>query len=298
MMKVLGLLAMIILFSGCSDSIEPSISGFKLLTPRPYGYVTGDEIIHRIEFETRNAVILQPGSLPAQGVINRWLNVNKVTLKQVAVDSGFFYRIELRYQVFYAPQEVKMLTIPGFKLNLKQGENSTEQAVPAWHFTLSPLRELAVRKDDNGEYMRPDAPPQRLSPEQPRQWLVVSGLAALFSALTLGYLAGYFPGLSGPAIFKRAARQMAGLSEHDMGQVLTILHQAFNSLYKKPLFQHQLEDFFQQHSAYRSLAQQFEWFFDYSNQYFFAGDVQVDPTHIQKLKQLCRECRLIERGGL
>lgn len=288
-------IALILIFSllGCSGSIDEPVSYFNVETPRPFGYVNGDEIPQRIIIETRSGITLQTGSLPAKGQINRWLNLNQVTVKQ----SGQRYQIDLLYQVFYAPLEVKALTLPGFTVQLSQGEKSVGKSIPAWTFTLSPLRELVVRQTEQGEYMRPDSPPSLLTND--RAWLGLAAslsIAALIAAY-LGYLYACFPGLSRRTMFKRALRKLAGLSKTDMEQALTIVHQALNNLNGQPLFADRLSDFYRRNPQYRQISAQLAWFFNYSNRYFFSGGMVAVTQDLQQLKDLCESCRKIERGS-
>jgi mxaA protein len=280
---------------GCSD--KQAVSDFELLTPRPFGYVIGDEIQHRLLLETRNGVKLQAGSLPRPGTLNRWLNLNQITVKESRAGSGFRYTIDLTYQVFYAPNEVKMLTIPGFELTLGQGDKTAGQAVPAWNFTLSPLRELAVRKDDGGEYKRPDAMTPMLSNDGPMLGLSAAGLVALFSAAGLAFLYGYLPGMPRRSIFKRASSKLARLSGQELEQGLTVFHDALNALNRQPLFKHKLAGFYRQYPQYRSVAGKLDWFFNCSNSYFFAGEAEPGAEALDRLRKLCAECREIERGS-
>jgi len=280
---------------GCSD--QQAVSDVELLTPRPFGYVIGDEIQHRLLLETRNGVKLQAGSLPRQGALNRWLNLNRITVKESRAGSGFRYTIDLTYQVFYAPNEVKMLTIPGFNLTLGQGDKTAGQAVPAWNFTLSPLRELAVRKDDSGEYKRPDAMPPMLPSGGPMLALIIAGLGALLSAAGLAFLYGYLPGMPRRSIFKRAGGKLARLSGRELEQGLTVFHDALNALNRQPLFKHKLAGFYRQHPQYRSVGEQLEWFFNCSNSHFFAGVAEPGPEALDRLRKLCADCREIERGS-
>jgi mxaA protein len=280
---------------GCSD--QQAVSDVELLTPRPFGYVIGDEIRHRLLLETRNGIKLQAGSLPRQGALNRWLNLNQIKVEESRAGSGFRYTIDLTYQVFYAPNEVKMLTIPGFELTLGQGDKTAEQAVPAWNFTLSPLRELAVRKDGSGEYKRPDAMPPMLPAGGPVFGLIIAGLGALSSATGLAFLYGYLPGMPRRSIFKRASRKLARLSGQELEQGLAVFHDALNALNRQPLFKHKLAGFYRQHPQYRSVGEQLEWFFNCSNSYFFAGVIESGPETLDKLRKLCADCREIERGS-
>lgn len=287
------LLIMVLSLLGCSGSIDEPVSYFNVETPRPFGYVNGDEIPQRIIIETRSGISLQPGSLPAKGQINRWLNLNQVTVKQ----SGQRYQIDLLYQVFYAPLEVKALTLPGFTVQLSQGEKSIGQSVPAWTFTLSPLRELIARQSEQGEYMRPDSPPPLLTDTQALYGLAASLSVAALIAAYLAYLYGCFPNRLRRTLFKRALRKLAGLSKADMEQTLTVVHQALNNLNGQPLFANRLSDFYRRNPQYRQINAQLAWFFNYSNRYFFSDGMIVVAQDLQQLKDLCEHCRKIERGS-
>ena len=288
-------IALILVLSllGCSGSIDEPVSYFNVETPRPFGYLNGDEIPQRIIIETRSGITLQTGSLPAKGQINRWLNLNQVTVKQ----SGPRYQIDLLYQVFYAPLEVKALTLPGFTVQLSQGEKTVGKSIPAWTFTLSPLRELVVRQTEQGEYMRPDSPPSLLTNDRALYGLVVSLSVATPIAAYLGYLYACFPGLSRRTVFKRTLRRLSGLSKADMAQALTVVHQALNSLNGQPLFANRLSDFYRRNPQYRQISSQLAWFFNYSNRYFFSDGMIVVKQDLHQLKAFCEHCRKIERGS-
>jgi len=287
------LLIMVLSLLGCSGSIDEPVSYFNVETPRPFGYVNGDEIPQRIVIETRSGISLQPGSLPAKGQINRWLNLNRVTVKQ----TGQRYQIDLLYQVFYAPLEVKSLTLPGFTVQLSQGEKSISQNVPAWTFTLSPLRELVARQSEQGEYMRPDVPPPLLTDTQALYGLSANLSVAALIAAYLGYLYGCFPGMSRRTVFKRALRKLAELSKTDMAQALTIVHHTLNSLNGQPLFSNRLGEFYRRNPQYLQINAQLLWFFRYSNRYFFSDGMIAVAQDFQQLKDLCEQCRKIERGS-
>ena len=288
-------IALILVLSllGCSGSIDEPVSYFNVETPRPFGYVIGDEIPQRIVIETRSGIILQTGSLPAKGQINRWLNLNQVTVKQ----SGRRYEIDLRYQVFYAPLEVKSLTLPGFTMQLSQGEKSIGKNIPAWSFTLSPLRELVVRQTEQGEYMRPDSPPLLLANTQALYGLLASLTVALLIAAYLSFLYGCSPNRLRRTLFKQALRKLAGLSKADMEQVLTIVHHTLNSLNGQTLFYNRLSQFYLRNPQYLQVSSQLDWFFNYSNRYFFSVGMIAVAQDLQQIKDLCERCRKIERGS-
>jgi mxaA protein len=290
-MKIVLILAFSLL--GCSGLIDEPITYFNVETPRPFGYVNGDEIPARIIIETRSGITLKTDSLPAKGQINRWLNLNEVTVKQ----SGQRYEIDLRYQVFYAPLEVKSLTLPSFTVQLSQGEKNINQNVPAWSFTLSPLRELVVRQTEQGEYMRPDSPPILLANTLAMYGLTASLTLASLITVYLCFLYGLFPAQLRRTLFKRALRQLAGLSKADMEQALTIVHNALNSLSGQSLFHNGLGQFYLRNPQYRQINSQLDWFFNYSNRYFFSAGMIAVAHDLQQIKDLCEQCRKIERGS-
>ncbi|MGY6277886.1 nonribosomal peptide synthetase MxaA [Methylomonas sp. MgM2] len=288
----LSLLLLCSLTAGCSSLLPPPISHFELQTPRPFGYLIGDEIHHRVVLQTRKDLVLNPNSVPGKGELNRWLNLTDADIDQ---DQGRIV-IDLTYQVFYAPNEVKMLSIPGFSLQFTQAGKPVEQAVPAWPFTLSPIKELAVRKDESGrQYMRPDALPASLSSQS--QWLgfyAALGMALLAGAY-LAYWYGLFPSWPKRRIFKLALSQIGRLSQNEAAQGLAVMHHAFNQINGQPLFEHKLAAFYQNHPEYRNAAESIAWFFDASNRILFGGQ-DISGADWSKLKALCRLCREIECG--
>lgn len=288
-----ALLMPLLLLAGCSGPPDQAITYFNVETPKPFGYVIGDEIPQRIIIEADPDVSLQTAGLPLKGPINRWLDLNQVSVKK----NGLHYEIDLLYQVFYAPLEVKMLTIPGFNLLLAKDKQTFSQTVPDWPFTIAPLRELAVRKSENGDYMRPDATPSLLPNSAGVYGLYASLGLALMIGGYLAYLYGYFPSVVRRTWFKRALRKVEGLSKTDMENALKIVHDALNGLNKQPLFQHQLKQFFQRNPPYRQMNAELDWFFNYSSRYFFSSGMIVVQHDLGKLKDLCRQCRKIERGS-
>ncbi|PKM36688.1 MAG: nonribosomal peptide synthetase MxaA [Gammaproteobacteria bacterium HGW-Gammaproteobacteria-10] len=286
-----------VLISGCSGSLQQSVSRFEFLTPKPFGYVIGDEIAHRIVIDTRAGIELNNNTLPKPGELSRWLTVNQVEHWQSKTGQGMRHVIDIRYQVFYAPLEVKMLAIPGFSVQFKQGAQTIDQDVPDWHFTISPLREMAVRKDESGEYMRPDMPPGGLPNDDTVRRLFASLFVVELSAFYLTYLYGYLPGLPRRGIFKRAQRQLAHLPERDIASALSVVHHALNTLNRKPLFQHKLNEFYRNQPDYRKLAGELKDFFELSNRFFFAGYGDIGRDDFDKIERLCRLCREVERGG-
>jgi len=282
-----------LLLLGCSGTNDDAVINFAVETPRPFGYVIGDEIPERIVFETRQDVTLNTASLPAEGPINRWLNLNHMHIRQ----SGQRYEIDLRYQVFYAPLSVRILTLPGFDLRFGNGDNAFSKNVPPWRFTMSPLRDLAVKSAESGATLRPDSPPPQLDTGRTLALIAVGSGASAVAAAALAFLYGYFPALRRRALFKQALKRLARMPEKDMAEALRTVHEALNRLHRKPLYQHQLAAFYLAHPEYRRVDIQLNWFFNYSNHYFFSRNVSATALDREKLVALCQACRQIERGS-
>ena len=289
-------LLIFLLLSGCSSSISEPIHSFQVQTPRPFGYVIGDEINQRLSVEVRDGLELQYSSLPAKGTINRWLNLNKVKVSKRKVRNGLLYQIDLTYQVFYAPLAVKMLSIPKFTVQFRQFGNAVKQQVPAWHFTAAPLRELAIRKDNGIEYMRPDQPAPLIDNTAVTTRLMIFLSVACAMAGYLAWLYGLLSFLPKYQIFKKPTRQLAKLSENELEKMLSIFHRALNKLNGKPLFKHQCPAFYRQFPRYKQLQTELDWFFDLSNEYFFGSKTQLDKSSADKIFQLSKHCLEIERG--
>jgi mxaA protein len=288
----------VLAFIGCSPSLQEPIKRFEFQVPKPFGYVIGDEIQHRIIVETRQQLKLVGNSMPAKGQINRWLNLNQVNISSAKSAEGDTTIIDLTYQVFYAPLEVKMLKIPSFTLQYLQNEQAIEQAVPEWHFTLSPLHELAVRKENDQVYTRPDAQPGLISNQTELNGLYLSLLALVTGGCYLAFRYGNLPNLTRRNLFKRAYRELSKLTAKDAAAALAIVHSALNSRNQKPLFRHQLNEFYQQQPEFKVIANQLDWFFSFSNHYFFSGGNYCTDSDFLKIRELCHLCRKIERGSL
>lgn len=274
---------------------EPVIS-FQVETPRPFGYVIGDEIKQRIIVEVRHGLDLQYSSIPSKGSVNRWLNLNKVKIKKSEGEKGRMYQIDLTYQLFYAPLEVKMLELPRFTLQFKQYGNIIEQVIPIWHFTAAPLRELAIRQKEGKEYMRPDINAPWLDNSVAKMRLFVFFLLASMTGLYLAWLYGLLSFLPKYQIFKKPSQQLSKLSTENVEVMLTIMHKALNKLNGKPLFKHRVADFYHRFPRYRQLNTELDWFFKRSNQHFFSAESTWNKSDAEKIISLCQHCLDIERG--
>lgn len=286
------------LISACSPSPQQPVAHFELQAPKPFGYVIGDEIHHRIIVDTRKQLSLIKDSIPPVGALNRWLQLKSATTAVQAQGDVDRVVIDLTYQVFYSPLEVKMLKIPSFTLRFKQYDQTVEQAVPEWHFTLSPLHELAIRKDEGQLYIRPDAESKLLSLSPYTERLGLSLMVFALMALYLAYRHGLLLWQRRKQVFKSANQTLTKLSVADISTALNVFHHALNAVNQQPLFKHDLPEFYQRKPQFAAIATELDWFFNFSSLYFFANRHYVAEQDFSRLQQLCKRCRQLERGEL
>jgi mxaA protein len=299
------------------------IRDFQVLTPRPFGYAIGDVILQNLVVDVDQSVVLDRNSIP-KNRINRWLELREASVKESDRDGLRRYSIELNYQTFYAPLEVKNLAIPTFKLVFNQNGAAFELEVPSWRFTTAPIRELSVLREEGLEPMRPDVPPALSNGNGPRARLGLAAALGAGAGLYLAYLYGYLPWQQRGRHFRAACRTIRTLSRAGIGSeysaAYTAIHRAFNGVYGQPLFSEQLETFFAENPAYRPLREEIQAFFASSYEFFFgeperekSGEGEPGPESrpprgelrggreytefpMSRLFRLCRDCYAIERN--
>lgn len=284
----------------CPGLASP-VKSFEFQTPRPYGYVIGDEIAHRVVIEVEKPYRLVGETLPAPGRLNRWLELSALEMSREEAGGMARYRLDLNYQTFYAPLTVTTLAIPGFSLSFEKDGERVEQAVKPWYFTLSPIRDLAVAAETGGEYLRPDAPAALLEGSGHRLRLVLYSVAAVFTLSAFLYFFGLLPFLSRGQVFNRACRTLAALAgapsdPEAYRSAMTAVHRAFNTLHGEPLFGNGLDAFFRRHPQFLPARAEIEAFFDASHAVFFSASAESRRFPLSRLKAFCRLLRAIERG--
>lgn len=249
------------------------VRDFQVLTPRPFGYAIGDVIRQKLVVDVDQSAVLDRNSIPKNRV-NRWLELREAGVKESERDGLRRYTIELAYQTFYAPLEVKNLTIPAFKLVFNQNGAAFELEVPTWRFTMAPIRELSVLREGGLEPMRPDVPPTLSNGTGPRARLLSAAAFGVGAGLYLAYLYGYLPWQQRGRHFRAACRTIRALSRAagapDYSAAYTAIHRAFNGINGQPLFSEQLETFFAENPAYRPLRDEIQAFFASSYDFFFS----------------------------
>lgn len=273
----------------------------SLKAPRDFGYVIGDVIRHMVVIDTKPGSGIDPNALPQEGWIYRWLWLRRVSLRVREEDRVLRHHLALEYQIFYAPREVKSLLIPAFSLRSSGSAEILE--IPAWRFTMAPIRELSVARVDGLEPMRQDAAPALLETTRYR-WQLFAAMVMTAAAVTAwAYYTAWLPYGRRGRHFVVACRALRSLQ----GQVanpavvragFTCLHRAFDGTRGEPLFREQLPDFFSSHPAYAPLRSEIEAFFRDSYEVFFGDESNWSPIFdLLRLYRLARACLRAERSG-
>lgn len=275
--------------------LPPGIIRLDLEATRPYGYVIGDLIELRLDVEVASGLTLDPATLPKAGPMNRWLNLRQVTVHGETPH----YRLHLQYQTFYAPLEVKNLTVPGLTLQLKGPGGPVAASTPDWPFTMAPIRELSVLRAGGLEPMRLDAWPKAPEAGAYRWHFFAATLVALLGLGGIGYLRGWIGAGSRGRHFASALKDLRPLPEGcadqaTLRQAYAAVHGAFNQTLGETLFQQDLDRFMDAHPLYGEMRPEIEAFFDSSYRLFFA-DGEGEMLPVSRLKALCRACLQLER---
>lgn len=300
-----------------SGETPEAVRDFQVLTPRPFGYAIGDLIRQKLIVDVDRSAVLDRNSIPNDR-INRWLEVREAKVTEEERGDLRRYVIELAYQTFYAPLEVKNLAIPAFNLVFNQNGDAFQLEVPNWVFTTAPIRELSVLREEGLEPMRPDLSPVLADGNGPRLRLSFAMVVGGGACLYLAYLYGYLPWQQRGRHFRATYRSLRTLNRaaqtSDYAAAYTAVHRAFNGVYGQPLFSERLEAFFEENPAFRPLRAEIEAFFASSYEFFFSergketsregesgseggpsGEGEGTAFSMSRLLRLCRDCYDIER---
>lgn len=273
----------------------------ELQTPRSFGYVIGDIVPVQAIVETDARYRLESNALPKPGPIDRRLWLRRVDAEEIRHGQKVRYRLRLEYQTFYAPLSVKNLTIPAVSLTLAGPGEPPAAQIPAWTFSVTPLRGLAAAEENGEVAARPEIEPKPL--ETWPLWLSLSawsGLGMAASAywayglgwLNLGRRGRHFA--EAIVALRRTIPNEASLEERKAAYAA--VHRAFNRTLGFALFRENLPAFFARHPRYAPVQTEIEAFFAAS---YAAAFLDEDRTGMDfplpRLVELCRECIRIER---
>lgn len=288
------------LTAGCAMAETPStpVLSQRAELPRPYGHAIGDVLRYRLNLRLREGWRPDPDALPRPGPRSRGLELRAVTLRE---DDSGDYRLELDYQSFYAPLQVKTLTVPPLALRLLGPGGTADIVAPAWSYTSQPIHTLSVLTEGLQEPMRPDAWPEPPATARPLLGTLLGAGVSVLLAGYLAYLRGAWKFVRRGLHFHAACRTLRQLARQADGPqrrraACACVHAAFNRTFGEPLFAEGLAVFFQAYPEYAVLRAEIEGFFAESYARFFDRDGVDGAYGPDRLEALCRECLRIERG--
>ncbi len=301
-MKLRYLIIMLLLWFAGPHSVwaQEQIAPATLLQQdqgRSYGIMVGDMIHHRFLVEVKAPFSVIQSSLPQAGELTYWLELRDVSVSSKESDDTTLYLIDLKYQTFYAPLDVRSLNIPAITLDFSAGEQRAQLRLPDWDFTMSPIKEITPsgvgNENDVAAFMKAAIAPRNHALGELKQRAIVLTLAAAVTVILLLWINGLLPKL-GQSPFTYAAKQIrrrkrGGLkSNDDYLACLQAVHQAINRRARTTVFASQLDDFLIQFPQFGGLRQELSHFFQQSRAAFFL-DMQPGESLIQDCLNLCRQ---------
>jgi mxaA protein len=283
---------------GSGAAAAPDTLSARSDEPRAFGYTVGDVVSRHITLQVPDGLRLDPDSLPRPGARGRALELQRVVLHKSL--TGAPEALQLDYQVFLAPREVRVLEMPPIELRFDGSPRPQTLRIDAWPVTIAPLAPLEASSREGLGEMRPDREPPRLDMAATRMRLAVEGGALL---LLLAYLANVYLVLPWSAQrrrpFGRAWKTLAALPEQpDAAQrraAFERVHAALNETAGEVLFEPGIDRFIDRWPRYAPLRAELARFFADSRAEFFAGaDGAADA---RQLMAFCRRCRDLERGA-
>ena len=287
------LLPLLLLLLAMRAALAQGGPSHDMVEPRAFGYSVGDLLQRRVLLQLPPGWALDPSSLPQVRRPGQALELRAARLQGA--------ELQLDYQVFLAPTEVRTLEMPPLVLRLAGPAGAQSLRIDAWPVTVAPLVPLDVSPRAGLGEMRPDAPPPAINTEARRLRLALYAAAL---ALAATHLAHVYIGLPWwrrrQRPFAQAWRSLRRLpaaapARQQQREALLLLHQALNASAGEVVFETGLADFIAAHPRFAPLHDRLAGFFRRSHDEFFAGrSAQPD---LPGLRALCRACRSAERGG-
>jgi len=293
-----GASTLLVLIVAGSAAAAPEVLSASIDEPRAFGYTVGDVVSRRIALQVPDGLKLDQDSLPRAGARGRALELQRVVLHTSL--AGVPDALQLDYQVFLAPRELRVLEMPPIELRFDGVPRPQTLRIDAWPVTVAPLAPLEPSPREGLGEMRPDREPPRIDAAAARLRLAVEGGAML---LLLGYLANVYLVLPWSAQrrrpFGRAWKTLSALpARPDAAQrraAFERVHAALNETAGEVLFEPGLAHFIAQRPRFAPLRDELARFFAASRAEFFAGG--GDAVDARWLVAFCRRCRDLERGA-
>ena len=296
--------ALLVASAVASPLAGAAVEKLEMTTPRPFGYVIGDTIEHRVSLALDPGFELDPDSIPKPGRTGRWLALNESVLESDARNGTTRHSIRIRYQLVNAARSVIGAATPPLSLRILGPEGDFPVVIPSWGFTFGPV----VPPEDRTAGRRPDLRPALHPPpfETDARAVRVAALGLLALVLVVlivrEHLAGRSTAPSGrhfDRAWRRLRRRSRGPSPADaFTQALVEVHAAFNATAGRAVFEHDLARFFVEHPRFEPVRTPIEAFFAESGKLLYGRNDAAPDTgpNLDRLRDLCRACRDVERN--
>jgi len=276
----------------------PDVLSARSDEPRVFGYAVGDVVSRRIELRVPPGLTLAEDSLPRAGVRGRALELQRVVLRKSL--AGVPEALQLDYQVFLAPRQLRVLEMPPIELRFDGSPRPQTLRIDAWPVSVGPLAPDEPSPREGLGELRPDRAPPPLDTAAVRTRLAVEGGVVL---LLLAYLAHVYLVLPWSAgrrrPFGRAWSALHGLpAQPEAAQrraAFERVHAALNETAGEVLFEPGLDRFIRLRPRFAPLRDELARFFAASRGEFFAGG--GGAADARWLVDFCRRCRDVERGA-
>ena len=290
--RVLAVAAVAIAATGSAHAAPPnSDSATELETaiveqPRPFGYVIGDVFTQRILLRVEGARF-EPATIANTERIGAWLERHALRIETMPDGRDW---LAVDYQVINAPQAMRSVAIPAWKLSSKSGNDALR--IAGWSVSVSPLTQFLAFTIDGPGALRPD----RLAPSivtQPIEHQIAtwSGASMVIVLTWLGWFAWRNWKASREQPFGCAWREMRRV-DGKSPQAWRALHRAFDSAAGQVTQTTTLAILFQKAPQLIPLQTRIESFFEQSSALFFGEGLPANPMSVHKL---CAELRRIEK---
>lgn len=282
---------------------QGAVEELTVTAPKPFGYVIGDPIEHRVSLVLRPGFELDPASIPEPGRTNRWLWLNEAVLESEPRGGRSHHVIRLLYQVVNASHTVIGVGTPPVSLRILGPGGDLPVIVPAWGFTIGPIVEPRERPPGSLPDLRPSLPPAPF-PTTGRTARVVAlgllaaGLLMLVAKRLLHGRPGWFGAGPFHDAYRRIERRMRNAAAPGAyADALIDVHAAFNATAGRVVFEHDLSRFFIEHPRFEPLRTPIEALFADSGKLFYGNGEGSAPggQGLDRLHDLCRACRGVER---
>jgi mxaA protein len=268
---------------------------------RDFGVLVGDQINHHYIIEVPEKFSLSPASLPAKGDLNYWLKIVGINYQELAViDNHKRYQIDIIFQTFYAPLDVRVLYTPAIDISFHKADDEINLILPKWPFSMSPLKESSAAGGQARAFMKPDLVVKAIETQALK--MQIGGLTVVVFILFIVWLVltgRLFNAARSP--FQQAERQIKPLQKkgdvNNIKHAINLVHKAFNKQAGYVVFSHQIDGFLAIFPEFNNNKKQIISFYALSTEVLY-GRQSANKQHLQQLLQLCQGMAKTEKLAL